>query len=108
MPNADAPVLRCHVLQRLVRLAPENNDVEAIDRFVQERQEILQELESITTPWTDEDRDILEAAMRHAEMIMADLEQLQRQIASQINNLQGAWTSERSVQPLPARLTRRY
>lgn len=101
--------MRSHALQRLLRLTPENTDVESLDRFIEERAEILAELEAIEDPWTLEEQDILRAAMQHAESIMAHLDILQRQIAQQIGGLQGAaqWgpaVDERSQ----SRIKRRY
>lgn len=109
MPLSEPPVLRSHALQRLLRLSPENTDIEALDRFIQERNDILSELSEIDAPWTLEEQDILEAAMRNAEGIMAQLETLQKQIAQQISGLRGAnqW-GEGAQSSAPARIKRRY
>lgn len=109
MSTNQSPIQRSHALQRLLRLTPENTDIESLDRFVAERADILAELEAIEEPWTHEEQDILEAAMQHAEEIMLQLEVLHKQIAQQIGGLKGAASWGQDVEHgAQSRIKRRY
>jgi hypothetical protein len=81
-------------------------DVEAIDRFVQERAAIVRELEAIASPWTQQDCETLDAAVQHARDVLAEMDVLHRRLAQEIRGLQQARPYREAY--LAPRLTRRY
>lgn len=101
--------LRKHVLQRLARLVPSNTDGQALESFILERAEIIQELENIPDPWTEEDEEILASAIRNAEEITQQLQGLHRQIGAELAQLRRTptWKSEAEIYK-GLRISKRY